>query len=276
MTIPSRTTNKTLFSQRVVASLRDPLSLTLIIVVAYILLFFYTPILMSIGEVLLRGGISRDIVINSIPIAIRSLIISLVATGICISIAIPLSYLLSFYTTPLEKTIFIILILAPYWVGSLLKIYSLAYLLLVIENIIGKRILYTETSLYIGLIYNYSPLALIPIFLSMERVERAVVEIARSLGGGSFYILRRVIIPMSSPGITTAFFLVFTSTIGEMIVPQVLLGSSRYMIGQWIYQLMFSFRRLSDASLISILYLILTLLILILISRKGGLRGFSI
>ncbi|MEL9929298.1 MAG: hypothetical protein QXJ51_00060 [Sulfolobales archaeon] len=267
---------KSFIGYKLLQVLRDPLSIVLLIVFLYMLIFLYIPLAVSVGEILLGGGVNTGIIANSLPILVRSVLIALISSALCLLIAIPISYLLSFYTKPLEKNMFIVLILAPYWVGSLLKIYALAYLILVLESIAGTRILYTETSLYIGLIYNYSPLAIIPIFLSMERIDRTHIETSRSLGAGALYTLFRVILPISSPGITSAFFLVFAGVVGEVVVPQILMGASNYMVGQWIYQLTFSFHRLSDASLLSMLYLILTLALLVLIVRRGGTGGFTI
>ncbi len=250
---------------------KDPLYLVIGIASIYIIIFLYLPIIVSITKILAQG-ISVDIVMSSLPVLWRSFVIALISTAISIAIAIPISYSLSFYLKDKEKIIVSVLIIAPYWVGTLLKMYSLAYLLLILENITNQRILYTETSLYLGMIYNYTPLAIIPIYLAMERIDRIYIDSARILGAKTLDLIFRVVLPISYPGLISGFVLVFTGSLGEMIVPQVLLGSPRYMLGQWIYELTFTFRRFGDASLLSLLYLILTLVVLGYVSRRNGAR----
>jgi len=249
--------------------IKDPFYIVILIASIYMIVFLYVPIIISITRIF-STDLSVMLILNSIPILIRTLIISAITTLISILIALVISYYLSFYTTYLEKIIFIIMITSSYWIGSLLKTYSLAYLIFLLENILGQRILYTDIAIYIGMIYNYSPLAIIPIFLAMERIDRIYIESARCLGAGETHIFMKVIMPMSKPGVLAGFLLVFTGSMGEIIIPQILGGSPRYMIGQWIYELTFSFKRVSDASLLSIIYLIISLATVISIYRKAG------
>ncbi|MGC9009270.1 MAG: ABC transporter permease [Sulfolobales archaeon] len=250
---------------------KDPFYLVIGIVALYIIIFLYTPLLVSISRIISQG-ISIDIVSSSLPVLWRSFKVAIISTLISVAVAIPISYSLSFYLREKEKIIISVLIIAPYWVGTLLKMYSLAYLLYILEGITGQRILYTETSIYLGMVYNYTPMAIIPIFLAMERIDRIYIDSAKTLGAKTLDLVFRVILPISYPGLIAGFVLVFTSSLGEMIVPQVLGGSPRYMIGQWIYELTFTFKRFGDASLLSLLYLILTLIVVWYVTKKFGSR----
>ena len=251
---------------------RDILLLVISIVSIYILIFLYLPIILSISTIFFSRQISIDVVTTSLPILLRSFEVALVSTFLTVIIAIPISYSISFYLGSVEKAIVSILIIAPYWVGTLLKTYSLAYLIYVVENLLNVRILYTETSIYLGIIYNYTPMAIIPILLAMDRIDRIYVDTARVIGAKGVNLVFRVILPMSSPGLLSSFVLVFTGSLGELVIPQVLGGSPRYMIGQWVYELAFFYKRFAEASVISLIYLLTTLVMIGVVSRGIGSR----
>ncbi len=180
----------------------------------------------------------------------RSLLISLSVTVLTIIIAFPVAYYISFYGGK-KKTFWIFLVTIPFWTSYLLRMFLwkvilgyngvlnsfLKWLELITEPL--TVILYNANAVIIALTHGWAPFAILPIFVSLEKIDRSLLEASRDLGDTSFQQFFRVILPLAMPGVVAAGLIVFIPTIGEYITPKLVGGTDGLMIANMI-QVQFS------------------------------------
>jgi spermidine/putrescine transport system permease protein len=159
----------------------------------------------------------------------------------CLLIGYPFAYWLA--TRPhRHRTLLILLVVVPFWVSILLRTYAWALILAgngplstalqklhLIANPLG--ILNTSRAVWIGLVYDYLPLMLFPLYVSIDRVDRALIEASRDLGASRWSTFRKVSLPLTLPGILTGCLLVFVPMTGEYVVPSILGGGKSALFG---------------------------------------------
>ena len=180
----------------------------------------------------------------------RSLLISLSVTAFTILIAFPVAYYISFYGGS-KKTLWIFLVTIPFWTSYLLRMFLwkviLGYngvlnsFLLWLEIITEPLtvILYNANAVILALTHGWAPFAILPIFVSLEKIDRSLLEASRDLGDGATKQFFRIILPLSMPGVVAAGLIVFIPTIGEYITPKLVGGTDGLMIANMI-QVQFS------------------------------------
>ena len=180
----------------------------------------------------------------------RSLIISLSVTGLTILIAFPVAYYISFYGGS-KKTLWIFLVTIPFWTSYLLRMFLwkviLGYngvlnsFLLWLEIITEPLtvILYNANAVILALTHGWAPFAILPIFVSLEKIDRSLLEASRDLGDSAIQQFFRIVLPLSMPGVVAAGLIVFIPTIGEYITPKLVGGTDGLMIANMI-QVQFS------------------------------------
>ena len=180
----------------------------------------------------------------------RSLFISLSVTVLTIFIAFPVAYYISFYGGS-KKTLWIFLVTIPFWTSYLLRMFLwkviLGYngvlnsFLLWLEIITEPLtvILYNANAVILALTHGWAPFAILPIFVSLEKIDRSLLEASRDLGDGMINQFFRIVLPLSMPGVVAAGLIVFIPTIGEYITPKLVGGTEGLMIANMI-QVQFS------------------------------------
>ena len=180
----------------------------------------------------------------------RSLFISLSVTVLTILIAFPVAYYISFFGGS-KKTLWIFLVTIPFWTSYLLRMFLwkviLGYngvfnsLLLWLEVITEPLtvILYNSNAVILALTHGWAPFAILPIFVSLEKIDRSLLEASRDLGDGAVQQFLRVVLPLAMPGVVAAGLIVFIPTIGEYITPKLVGGTDGLMIANMI-QVQFS------------------------------------
>lgn len=180
----------------------------------------------------------------------RSLLISLSVTVLTIFIAFPVAYYISFYGGS-KKTLWIFLVTIPFWTSYLLRMFLwkviLGYngvlnsFLLWLEIITEPLtvILYNANAVILALTHGWAPFAILPIFVSLEKIDRSLLEASRDLGDSAIQQFFRVVLPLSMPGVVAAGLIVFIPTIGEYITPKLVGGTDGLMIANMI-QVQFS------------------------------------
>jgi len=159
----------------------------------------------------------------------------------CLAIGYPFAYWLA--TRPhRNRTLLLLLIVVPFWVSILIRTYAWALILagdgplsrgLQTLHLIGNPLGLVGTSrgVWVGLVYDYLPLMLFPMYVSIERMDRRLVEASRDLGVGRLATFRRVTLPLTLPGILTGCLLVFIPMTGEYVVPSILGGGKSALFG---------------------------------------------
>jgi len=159
----------------------------------------------------------------------------------CLIVGYPFAYWLA--TRPhRHRTLLLLLIVVPFWASILIRTYAWALILSgdgplsgtlqrlhLISNPLG--LLGTSRAVWIGLVYDYLPLMLFPLYVSIERVDRRLTEASRDLGSGRIATFRKVSLPLTLPGILTGCLLVFVPMTGEYVVPSILGGGKSALFG---------------------------------------------
>ncbi len=173
---------------------------------------------------------------------LRSFKLALIATAICILIGYPVSYLLS-KEGPRFQKFFIMLIMLPMWMNFLLRTYSwmsilentgLLNKLLSFLHLPTLSIINTEGAVILGMIYNFLPFMILPIYSVIVKIDRSYIEAAQDLGGNSVNVFRRVIFPLSLPGVLSGITMVFVPAVSTFVISQLLGGSKNILLGNLI------------------------------------------
>lgn len=161
---------------------------------------------------------------------------------LCLVIAYPLAYILSRKTGSQQRTM-LMLVMLPTWMNFLLRTY--AWMTLLEKNGIINRLLgfiglgpfemiNTQGAVVLGMVYDYLPFMILPLYSIMTKIDNSVIEAAQDLGASTPQILRRVLIPLSMPGITTGITMVFVPAVSTFIISRMLGGGGNLLIGDLI------------------------------------------
>jgi spermidine/putrescine transport system permease protein len=174
-------------------------------------------------------------------IYVNTLLMAAMGTIGCLLIGYPFAYWLATRVRK-RKTLLLLLVIVPFWTSILIRTYAWSILLspqgplstaLQSLGLIAQPldVLFTSTAVFIGIVYDYLPLMVFPLYVSLERMDRRLVEASRDLGAGRWRTLWRVTIPLTLPGILTGSLLVFVPMTGEYVVPTILGGAKEPFIG---------------------------------------------
>ena len=176
----------------------------------------------------------------------RSLGISAVVTFFTVMLAYPLAYYISFHVPQERKTLWLFLITIPFWTSYLLRVFAwkimLGYNGVLNSGLIGlgiidepiRAMLYNVNAVVITLTHAWGPFAILPIFVSLEKIDRSLINAARDLGDAAWRRFYRVILPLSMPGVIAALLIVFIPTVGDYITPGLVGGKDGVMIANMI------------------------------------------
>ncbi len=214
----------------------------------WILVFTIIPFLLVIYYAFtdsMTGKISLVNVINSsvyLPVLIKSIYLALLATIICFVIAYPLAYIMSRKSAAVQRA-FMMLIMLPMWMNFLLRTYAWMTILEdngIINNILmffrlsPIRMINTSGAVVLGMVYNYLPFMILPLFSIMTKIDKSIVEAAQDLGCSPANVIRKIVFPLSFPGIATGITMTFVPCVSTFIISRFLGGSDCYLIGDLI------------------------------------------
>ncbi len=162
----------------------------------------------------------------------------------CLLVGYPFAWFLS-QTPKKYQSIFLMLLIVPFWTSSLIRTYALVILMkangLINAVLMGMgliqeplSILYSDAAVFIGLIYSLLPFMILPVYGVLEKMDRELVEAARDLGASSFHTFFRVVLPLSMPGILAGGIMVFLPAMGLFYIPDLLGGAKTMMVGNFI------------------------------------------
>ena len=175
-------------------------------------------------------------------IFVRSIWLALIATAICLVMAYPIAFILSRMEKHKQGTMLMIVML-PMWMNFLLRTYAWMTLLGnngIINYLLGLvglgpyKLINTSGAVVLGMVYNYLPFMILPLYSVMEKIDKSVIEAATDLGCNFGKVLVKVILPLSLPGITSGITMVFVPAISTFIISRMLGGGSNLLIGDLI------------------------------------------
>ncbi len=175
-------------------------------------------------------------------IFIRSIWLAAIATVICLVLAYPLAYILARMDLRVQSTMLMIVIL-PMWMNFLLRTYAWMTLLGnegIINMVLGFfhlgpfKLLNTRAAVVLGMVYDYLPFMILPLYSVMVKIDKSVIEAANDLGCNSVKTLFKVVFPLSLPGVMSGITMVFVPAISTFIISRMLGGGSNLLIGDLI------------------------------------------
>lgn len=173
---------------------------------------------------------------------LRSIWFGIVATLICLVIAYPLAYIIAQSKAKVQSTM-VMLVMIPMWMNFLLRTYSWMTLLQdngVINSILGKiglepiHMINTSGAVILGMVYNFLPYMILPIYTVMTKLDRSLVEAAQDLGANKLRVLKDVIFPSTLSGVVSGITMVFVPSVSTFYISQKLGGGSFALIGDII------------------------------------------
>lgn len=263
-----------------------PISLWLILLVA-------VPFIYIVGISFLEkgtyGGVKMHFTLKSYAQALNplylkifgeSLIIAAVTTLICILIAYPFTYFIV-QKTKIQKVVFIAMVNIPFLVTSLIRLFSWTNLLRkngIINSILlglgwikePLALVYNPIGAMIGLVYILLPFMILPLYSSIEKLDKSYLEASSDLGGKPFQTFKNVTLPLTMPGIFAGSILVFIPSLGLYYVTDLLGGSKTQLVGNIIKNEFITARNWPVGAALSVFLVIITLLMVVGYQKSGG------
>ncbi|MBI3207457.1 MAG: ABC transporter permease [Candidatus Solibacter usitatus] len=211
-------------------------------------------------------------------ILLRSLVWAVAATLICIVMGVPLALFIS--RTGKRRNLYLALIVIPFWTSFLVRTYAWMFLLrdtglinsgLLWLGVIQEPLplLYNAFAVMLGLVTGYLPFLVLPVYATLERIDKSLVEAAADLGSRPLSTMFRVVIPLAMPGIRAGGVLVFVSCLGAYLTPDLMGGGKTIMIGNLIQNQFTSSRDWPFGAALSLLMMVaVTLMLLPVLRRK--------
>jgi len=166
----------------------------------------------------------------------RTLAMASAGTVLTIAVGYPLAYWMARYLTT-YKMLALLLVVVPFWTSFLIHTYALKIILDpngYLARDLGINIMFTKYAVGVGLVYNYLPLFILPVFASLERMDWTLIEAATDLGARPFSAFRQITLRLTLPGVVTGALLVFIPMTGEYIIPNILSGGNYEFVGNVI------------------------------------------
>lgn len=215
----------------------------------------------------------------------RSFGLSLETTVICLLIAYPFAYVIA-HTPKQYRKFFVLLIMLPFWINSVIRIYGWTTMLrtegvintiLLGLGIIAKplEMLYTDGAVLLGMVYELLPFAILPLYSSIEKLDKSLLEAASDLGATKPRTFLRVIFPITMPGIFAGSIQTFIPSLGLFYISEMMGGGSTMYIGNLIKNQFLSARNWPLGAALSIFLIIITLVLLKLYTKVGSMEDMA-
>lgn len=258
----------------------------------FLLVFFLLPLLIiglysfstrnRFGEAELRDWnldgyrrLGNDVVVD---IVLRSVWLALLTTLICLVLAYPLAYFMT-TRTPTVRNVLLVLVMIPFWSNFLVRNYAWRVILgndgpmSKLTEFVGlgeSRLLFTPTAVVLGLVYGFLPFMVLPLYASLERIDHRLLEASRDLYAPGFETFRRVVWPLSMPGVIAGSILVFVPSLGAYVTPELLGGAKTTLLGSYVVTQFLTARNWPSGAAISAVVTIVMLLATLIYFRRGG------
>ncbi|MFL0247298.1 ABC transporter permease [Candidatus Clostridium stratigraminis] len=254
-------------------------------VVIWMLLFFIVPLLLvvivsfmqrgqygDIKYVLTIGNYKNMINLLYLNVFIKSLGIAIVTTLVCLIFGYPFAYFIA--KAPRKFSgILLLLVMIPFWTNSLVRTYAWIILLRT-EGIINTylmalhiiktplQLLYNNTAVFIGMFYMMFPFMVLPIYTSVEKLDKSYLEAASDLGANNVITFAKITLPLTMSGVISGCMLVFVPTLGYFFIPDLMGGSKVLLLSNLIKNQFLAARNWPFGSAISVILIVVMLLII--------------
>lgn len=208
----------------------------------------------------------------------RSVKIALQATLICFLLGYPMAMILS-KMNPKYRTFAIMMFVVPMWMNFLLRTYAWMTILgkngilnglLSLLGLPQVTFLYTEGAVLLGMVYNFLPFMVLPIYTVLMKMDQSLIEAAEDLGGDKKIVFMKVIFPLSLPGILSGVSMVFMPSVSTFVISNLLYGGQYMLIGNLIEQQFLVVNDWNFGSAVAMLLMFLILISMAIMNRLGG------
>lgn len=249
------------------------------IVVPLILVVYYSlSVENDMGMVISLKNFERFFEPVYLKVLMRSLKLALIATLLCLILGYPAALILAGKSFQ-RKNIMVMLFVIPMWMNFLLRTYAWLTLLErngVLNNLLTKfgmptlNILYTESAVILGMVYNFLPFMVLPIYSVLSKIDHNLIEAAEDLGANSLVVFGKIIFPLSLPGVISGIIMVFMPAVSTFVISRLLGGGQFTLIGNLIEQQFLYVGDWGFGSSISLIMMIIILISMGLMSRFEG------
>ncbi len=209
----------------------------------------------------------------------NTLTLAPIGTVLCLLIAYPLAYFLAIRAGPKWRTLLLILVIVPFWTSILIRSYAWIFLLggkgipsLIAALGLGHiQLINTQFAVLVGIVYGYLPLMVFPIYVSLERLDKRLLEASSDLGCTPSQTFVNVTLPLSMPGVATGCMLVFILLMGEFLIPAMLGGGKVFFVGNALVDLFLQSRNWAFGSAVAVA-LVLVMLITVTVYMRATSR----
>jgi spermidine/putrescine transport system permease protein len=194
---------------------------------------------------------------------------------LCLLVAYPFAYYLALRADPRHRLLLVSLIVVPFWTSLLVRTYAWMYILgsRGLPNLLGMvglpdiRMLNSPGAVLVGIVYGYLPLMIMPIYVSLEKLDRRLLDASADLGARPISTFFGVTLPLSMPGVMTGMALVTILLLGEYLIPQLLGGGKVFFIGNALVDLFLQSRNWPFGSAIAVTLVVVVVVVLAIAMR---------
>ena len=254
-----------------------------IIVPLIIVLFFSLTISDADGYKFSFENFTRLLKSQYVLIFFRSIRLAFISTFLCLIIGYPVAYIIS-KMAPSKRNLIIMLFIVPMWMNFLLRTYAWLPILGkngFINNILGHfgigplSLLYNDGTVLLGMVYNFLPFMVLPIYTVLSKMDESLIAAAEDLGANKAQIFKKIIIPLSVPGIMSGITMVFMPAVSTFVISSLLGGGKYMLLGNLIEQEFTTIGDWNFGSAISIIMMIVILISMAVMNKfdKGEKEG---
>ncbi|NCF50256.1 ABC transporter permease subunit [Gammaproteobacteria bacterium] len=209
---------------------------------------------------------------------LKSVLLAAAATILSLALGFPIAYGIA-RSSPATRSLLLLLIILPFWISFLLRVYawmgllnnhgvinnSLLWLGLIDQPI---QMMYTDFAVFIGLTYSYLPFLVLPVYATLERMDEDLVEAALDLGASRTRAFWDITWPLARPGVIAGCLLVFIPAMGEYVIPYLLGGPDALLIGRVLFDEFYVNRDWPLASAVAVMLLLLLVVPIVFLQRS--------
>ena len=246
-----------------------------IVIPLLIVLFFSFTVQTDSGYSFSLENYSRLISSQYFNIFLRSIWLALISTILCLIVGYPVAYIISQMKVS-RRNFMIMLFILPMWMNFLLRTYAWMPILGktgIVNNILSKvgigpiSFLYNEGAVLLGMVYNFLPFMVLPLYTILIKMDQDLINAAADLGANRFKIFLKVILPLSIPGIFSGITMVFMPAVSTFVISRLLGGGQFMLLGNLIEQQYTTMGDWNFGSAISIFMMIIILIFMALTSK---------
>lgn len=208
----------------------------------------------------------------------RSVVLALLTTLLCLLIAYPFAYHMTTVGST-ARNLMLVFVMIPFWTNFLVRNYAWR-LILVTDGPLSRSteavglgttdLLFTQTAVVIGMVYSFLPFMILPLYASIERIDKSLIEASSDLYANGRQTFRNVLLPLSMPGVVAGSILVFVPSLGAYVTPDILGGGKNVLLGSYIVTQFGTARNFPFGASLSVVLMVVMLTAAVAYFRGGG------